>query len=110
MLLYDLHLSRIAPPRRKISGAQQIAYTGIILMGFGSLLTGLAIYKPAQYAWLTTALGGYQMARLEHFWLMIGYLLFVVIHLAQVCRAGWNAFWAMVAGYEIVDDEAASHE
>ena len=105
VLLHDLHLSRTAPPSRKFNGAQQIAYTGIILMGFGSLLTGMAIYKPVQVAWLTTALGGYQLARLEHFWLMIGYLLFFVIHLAQVCRAGWNTFRAMVVGYEIVEDE-----
>ncbi len=110
VVLYDLRLSRIPPPRRKFNGAQQIAYTGIILMGAGSLLTGLAIYKPTQCAWLTAMLGGYQMARFEHFWVMIGYLLFFVVHLAQVCRAGWNNFRAMVAGYEIVADERASHE
>jgi thiosulfate reductase cytochrome b subunit len=110
VVLHDLHLSRIAPPRGKFNGAQQIAYTGIILMGLGSLLTGLAIYKPVQCAWLTTLLGGYQMARFEHFCLMIGYLLFLGVHLVQVGRAGWNAFRAMVAGYEIVDDEGESHE
>jgi thiosulfate reductase cytochrome b subunit len=110
VILHDLHLSRVAPPRRKYNGAQRIAYTGIILMGLGSLLTGLAIYKPVRFAWLTAALGGYQMARLEHFCLMLGYLLFFIVHLAQVCRAGWNTFRAMVAGYEVFDDEGASLE
>jgi thiosulfate reductase cytochrome b subunit len=35
-------------PRAMFNGAQRIAYTGVILMGAGSLLTGLAIYKPTQ--------------------------------------------------------------
>ena len=63
VVLHDLRLSKIHPPRRKFNGAQQCAYTGVILMGAGSLLTGLAIYKPTQLAWLTFALGGYQYAR-----------------------------------------------
>jgi thiosulfate reductase cytochrome b subunit len=71
-------------------------------MGAGSLVTGLAIYKPVQLAWLTALLGGYQWARWEHFWLTIGYVLFFVIHIVQVARAGWNNFRAMIAGYEIV--------
>ena len=43
----------------------------MIAMGAGSLLTGLAIYKPVQLAWLTAVLGGYEAARLEHFALTI---------------------------------------
>ena len=63
VVLHDLHLSKVEPPKRKFNGAQQIAYTGIILMGAGSLVTGLAIYKPTQAAWLTSLLGGYDWAR-----------------------------------------------
>jgi thiosulfate reductase cytochrome b subunit len=102
VVLHDLHLSKTAPPPRKYNGAQQIAYTTIILMGAGSLVTGIAIYKPVQFAWLTALLGGYQWARWEHFWLAVGYVLFFVIHVVQVARAGWNNFRAMVTGYEIV--------
>lgn len=29
-------------------------------MGAGSLLTGLAIYKPVQFGWLTRLIGGYE--------------------------------------------------
>ena len=92
-------------PRRKFNGAQRLAYTGVIAMGAGSLLTGLAIYKPVQLAWLTGLLGGYQAARLEHFALTIGYVLFFVVHIAQVIRAGWNNFRAMVIGVELAHDE-----
>jgi thiosulfate reductase cytochrome b subunit len=100
--LHDLRLSNVEPPPRKFNGAQQIAYTTITLMGAGSLLTGVAIYKPVQFAWLTNVLGGYEWVRWEHFWLAVGYVLFFVIHVVQVARAGWNNFRAMVTGYEIV--------
>ena len=106
--LYDLHLAKTAPPPRKFNGAQQIAYTAIVLMGVGSLVTGLAIYKPTQLAWLDWLLGGYRMARIWHFCLPIGYVLFFVVHIAQVIRAGWNNFRAMVTGFEVIAVEEAS--
>lgn len=102
VMLHDLHLSKHHPPPRKFNGAQQIAYTSVILMGAGSVLTGLAIYRPVQFAWLSNLLGGYEWARWEHFWLAIGYCLFFLVHIAQVIRAGWNNFRAMVTGYELV--------
>jgi thiosulfate reductase cytochrome b subunit len=69
--LYDLHLSKKVPPARKFNGAQQIAYASIILMGAGSLVTGLAIWKSAQFGWLIALLGGYEAARIEHFLLTL---------------------------------------
>ncbi|HTQ41068.1 MAG TPA: cytochrome b/b6 domain-containing protein [Pirellulales bacterium] len=110
VILHDLHLSKIEPPKRKFNGAQQFAYTGVVLMGFGSLVTGLAIYKPIQVVWLTSLLGGYAWARWEHFWLTMGYLFFFVIHISQVIRAGWNNFRAMVTGYELTSTEKPSHD
>lgn len=88
--------------RGKYSLAQQTAYTGIVLMGVLSVLTGFAIYKPVQLGWLTAAFGGYQNARLIHFVLTIGYIGFFVVHVTQVARAGWNNLRAMLAGYELV--------
>lgn len=109
VVLHDLKLRKTPLPRAKFNGAQRLAYTAIILMGAGSLVTGLAIYKPTQLAWLTSLLGGYGWARWEHFALVIGYVLFVVIHISQVIRAGWNNFRAMVSGYELVPVEEAKH-
>lgn len=109
VIKHDLHLSKVEPPPRKFNGAQQIAYTSVVLMGLGSLLTGLAIYKPVQFAWLTTLLGGYEMARWLHYWLVIGYVLFFIIHISQVIRAGWNNLRAMITGYEIVQVKEAVH-
>ena len=103
--LYDLHVPSARrtglPPQGKYNGGQRIAYTAITLMGGGSLLTGLAIYKPTQAHWLTTALGGYEMARWLHFWLTIGFCGFFLLHVSQVALAGWNNFRSMVSGYEV---------
>jgi thiosulfate reductase cytochrome b subunit len=108
VVLHDLHLSKHAPPKRKFNGAQQIAYTSVVFMGAGSLLTGLAIYRPVQFAWLTALFGGYPIARFIHFWLTIGYCLFFLVHIAQVVKTGWNNFRAMITGYEVVTDEVSS--
>ena len=106
VLLHDLHLRKTAPPRAKFNGAQRIAYTGIIIMGLGSILTGLAIYKPVQLWWLAAAFGGYAAARIIHFILTILYCIFFVIHVVQVILAGWNNFRAMVTGWEVVNPKA----
>jgi thiosulfate reductase cytochrome b subunit len=76
-------------------------------MGLGSLLTGLAIYKPVQFSWLAALFSGYQMARWFHFWLTVGYIAFFVVHVAQVIKTGWNNFRAMIIGYEVRE---VSHE
>jgi thiosulfate reductase cytochrome b subunit len=107
VMLHDLHLSKRHPPPRKFNGAQQIAYTSVILVGPGSVLTGLAIYRPVQFAWLSSLLGGYAWARWEHFCFAVGYCLFFVVHVAQVIKAGWNNFRAMVTGYELVTVDPA---
>src|SRR6266478_8452310 len=103
--LHDRRLSKRHLPQRKFNGAQQIAYTGVILMGAGSLLTGLAIYKPTQLHVLTALLGGYEKARWFHFWLTMAYVGFFLVHVAQVIRAGWNNFRAMIIGYQILPGE-----
>jgi len=99
--LHDLHLRREAPPQGKYNGAQRIAYTAIVVMGFLSLVSGLAIYKPVQLKWLAWLLGGYPGARFVHYWMTIGYVVFFVVHVAQVIRTGWNNFRAMIIGVEL---------
>ncbi len=104
VVLHDLRLSDKPLPRKKFNGAQQFAYTSIILMGAGSMITGLGIYKPTQFSFITQLVGGYTIARFLHFWLTMGYCAFFLVHIVQVIRAGWNNFRAMITGYEIVED------
>jgi thiosulfate reductase cytochrome b subunit len=101
--LYDAKIVKKLPPQGKYNDAQRIAYTAIILMGAGSVVTGLAIYKPLQLAWLTLLFGGYEWARWMHFWLTILFVLFFAVHIVQVAMAGWANFRSMVTGYDIVD-------
>jgi thiosulfate reductase cytochrome b subunit len=103
--LYDAHIAKTKPPQGKYNDAQRIAYTSVIVMGALSLLSGLAIYKPLQLAWLTALFGGYQWARWLHFWLTIMFVLFFVVHIVQVVIAGWRNFQSMITGSEIVEAE-----
>lgn len=104
--LHDLHVVKELPPQGKYNDAQRIAYTGVILMGAGSVITGLSIYKPTQIGWLTSLLGGYEWARWEHFWLMILFVSFFLVHVAQVALAGWANFRSMITGRDVVEVEA----
>src|SRR5580698_5946777 len=67
VVLHDLGLSKRPLPQQKFNEAQRIAYTGVVLMGVGSLLTGLAVYKPTQLHLVTFLFGGYEKARWFHF-------------------------------------------
>src|SRR5215472_1152436 len=110
VILHDLGFSKHHPPRRKFNGAQRLAYTGVILMGASSLLTGLAIYKPTQLHVITALLGGYEMSRWFHFWLTIAFIGFFLVHVGQVIRSGWNSFRAMIIGYQISPAELAERD
>lgn len=105
VVLHDLGISKQAPEQLKYNAAQRIAYSAIIIMGIGSVITGFAIYKPVQVSWLTAICGGYEAARAEHFILTVGYVLFFLIHVIQVIKAGWNNFRAMIAGFEIIKEK-----
>ncbi|MEO6456025.1 MAG: cytochrome b/b6 domain-containing protein [Ginsengibacter sp.] len=102
VILHDLHIKKGLPPQKKYNAAQRLAYTGTIFMGAGSLLTGLAIYKPAQFNILCSLLGGYEWARAEHFILTLLFCLFFLVHIIQVIIAGWNNFRGMVTGFEVM--------
>ena len=105
VMLYDFGLRKQAPPQEKYNAAQRVAYSMIIVMGLGSILTGLAIYKPFRFNWITVLCGGYEFARILHFVLTIGYVLFFLIHIFQVIKTGWNNFRAMIAGFEIIKEK-----
>jgi thiosulfate reductase cytochrome b subunit len=112
VLLAAVQLRRGPRPRTKYNGAQRIVYTAVIAMGAGSLITGLAIYKPTQLHLLTATLGGYEAARWEHFWLTMAFCIFFLVHVVQVALAGWNNFRSMVSGFKIttVDEPSLEEE
>ena len=101
VLLHDLGLRRALPAQGKYNAAQRLAYAAVWLMAALAVASGLAIYKPIQLGWLRAAFGGYEGARLVHFLMAAVMVAFFAVHVAQVVRAGWNNFQAMVTGYEV---------
>jgi len=108
VVAHDLHLRKTLPPQGRYNAAQQLTYGTVILMGAIALFTGLAIYKPTQLAPLLWIFGGYETARAIHFVVTISFLVFFLIHILQVARAGFPNFWSMVTGYELQKDDGAA--
>ncbi len=101
VIAHDLHLRKKAPPQGKYNAAQRWSYTAVLVMAIIIVVSGFAIYKPTQLYPLPLLFGGYQGARLVHFWMTIGLFLFFVVHVLQVARSGWNNFRSMITGYTI---------
>lgn len=102
----ELRLRRPDSAGQKLNAGQRIAYTGVLILGGGAVLTGLGLYKPIQLGWLTQLMGGYSTVRFLHFWISMALATFFVIHVLNVVRAGWNVFRAMVCGYAVPESEA----
>jgi thiosulfate reductase cytochrome b subunit len=104
-ILRDLGFRAREVAPEKFNAAQKFTYTGVIGLGFVEFLTGFAIYKPVQLRWLTFLFGGYDAARAIHFIVMVFFVAFFFLHILQVARAGWNAFRAMIVGFEVSNDK-----
>lgn len=98
MQKYYLRLRRDHPPQGKHNALQKLAYSGVILLGVLAVLTGFAVYKPVQLAWLTWLFGGFQAARYWHFWATWLFVGFTVIHVALVFMADPASLRAMITG------------
>jgi thiosulfate reductase cytochrome b subunit len=81
---------------------QRMAYLAVIFVAFPlAIWTGLAM-SPAvvsEFPALVTTLGGQQSARTIHFFVSIGLLLFVLVHIGMICLAGFTRrVRAMITG------------
>ena len=85
----------------KYNALQRAAYFSVPVMGLLSILTGWAIHKPQQLGWLQALFGGYDYARLWHFWLMWVFLAFTIPHVILVFADGWDTFRSMVVGWSM---------
>jgi thiosulfate reductase cytochrome b subunit len=61
---------------------QKLLYAGIIVVGIVVVLSGLSIWKPVQFQWLTVVFGGYDFARYVHFTCMALIVAFLIVHVA----------------------------
>ncbi len=83
----------------KYNALQRLAYFSVPVAGFFSVATGWAIHKPMQMYWLATAFGGYNAARVWHFWLMWVFIFFVMPHVVLVLADGWDTLRSMIVGW-----------
>ena len=79
---------------------QKLAYTSAIGLGVLSVLTGLAVWKPIQFSWLASMMGGFHLARLWHFAVMWAIIAFVFGHLVMVVLHGWTNFISLWTGWK----------
>ncbi len=87
------------PFKTKYNALQRVTYFSIAVAGLLSVFTGWAIHKPMQLYWLAWIVGGYDRARVWHFWLMWVFILFVVPHVILVLADGWNTLRSMIVGW-----------
>lgn len=66
----------------KYNQVQRLLYAGIIVVGIVIVLSGLSIWKPVQFQWLTSFFGGYNTARYVHFAAMSAIVAFLVVHVS----------------------------
>jgi thiosulfate reductase cytochrome b subunit len=76
---------------------QKLLYAGIILVGIVIVLSGLSIWKPVQFQYLTALFGGYDTARYVHFFAMAAICTFLVVHVALALLVP-RALRAMIIG------------
>ena len=77
--------------------AQRAAYLAIILALVVIVASGLAIWKPVQLHALATLMGGYEGARLVHFYAMATMVLIVAVHVVMVILVP-RTFPSMITG------------
>jgi thiosulfate reductase cytochrome b subunit len=62
------------------NAVQKLLYAGVLLAGLVIVLSGISIWKPVQFWWLTAFFGGYNTARYVHFAAMTAIVMFLAVH------------------------------
>jgi thiosulfate reductase cytochrome b subunit len=88
---------RLAHRLGEYNAVQKVFYWSVILAITVMIVSGLAIWKPVQLAFLTSLFGGFQGARIIHFAAMSGIVLFIAVHVTLVALVP-KTLVAMVLG------------
>jgi thiosulfate reductase cytochrome b subunit len=75
-------------PKRKNYAWHRLIYTAIIPVLVLAILSGLAMYKPAQLYWLSGLFGSWQTLRTVHFLTIPMVILFTLIHSSLALKVG----------------------
>jgi thiosulfate reductase cytochrome b subunit len=85
----------------KYNPLQRLAYFSVPIGGLFSVATGWAIHKPMQFSRVAACFGGFDRARVWHFWLMCIFVLFAVPHVVLVVADGWDTLRSMITGWSM---------
>lgn len=98
MVKFYVAVRKDHPRQGKHNALQRLAYFGMPIVGVMAVVTGLAIWKPVQLAWLTNLIGGYVWARYWHFWSMLLLVAMTVGHIFMVFTVDPYSIPAMITG------------
>ena len=107
MMKFYLFVRRDHPRQGKHNALQRTAYFAMPVFGVVAVVSGVAIWKPVELAWLTNLLGGYVWARYWHFLAMVALVALTVVHVFMVFSVDPYALRAITTGGY---DEAKSPE
>ena len=82
----------------RYNAVQKLIYTCILLTGIVIIASGLALWKPVQLRELAALFGGYEGARLVHFFAMSVIVLFLLVHVAMALLVP-RSLRAMIRGH-----------
>ena len=99
MVKYYLRLQKEHPTQGKYNALQKSAYTTVLFLALGVVLSGIAIYWPVQFSFLTSLFSKYDFARKWHFVFMTSLVGFIGGHLFMVLLAGWDNFLSIFTGW-----------
>jgi thiosulfate reductase cytochrome b subunit len=93
------------------NAVQKTAYIGVLLAIVLTIISGAVVWKPVQLQELGFLMGGYEGARLVHFFGMTAICVFIVLHLALVLLVP-STLIPMIMGWarKSKHEQEASHE
>ncbi|HEY8164415.1 MAG TPA: cytochrome b/b6 domain-containing protein [Gemmatimonadaceae bacterium] len=98
MMRFYLWLRPRHPVQGKFNALQRGTYFVLPIIGIVAVVSGIAIWKPVQLAWLTNLLGGYVWARYWHFLAMLALVVLSMIHIFMIFATDPYSLRAMTTG------------
>lgn len=98
MVRFYLALRKDHPRQGKHNALQRMAYFTMPYVGAAAVISGLAVWKPVQFAPLTHLLGGFVWARYWHFLAMVALVFLTVGHVFMVFAVDPYSLRSMVTG------------
>jgi Ni/Fe-hydrogenase b-type cytochrome subunit len=98
MLRFYLFLRRDHPRQGKHNALQKLTYFLLPIVAAVVVVSGIAIWKPVQFAPLTNLLGGYVWARYWHFLSMVAVVALAIAHVFMVFAVDPYSLRSMITG------------